>query len=240
MAGIPITGHRVDSQDDEGERTRLLSTPLSRNSKNQQTLDNFNSYYSATILMYFLVSVGIGLTLVPILTEVSGQSTNLMYRFIAVKIIRNVYSTLVSLVYMWFVKCKSKWVKEGYVWWPNKLKRMHRVEDHLHREESSSTSRPIRSSLFGALLVLGTGSAIMITISIITAAQCLYIKGDHGPKPLMQTRIMNVANDVVYLILLLSQLFFFYSYDGAVFASRSIFHYAMAICISSNIWVGLE
>ena len=235
MAGIPLIRRRVDSHNDEDERTRLLSTLSSRNSKDQQILNNFNSYYSATILMYFLISVGIGLTLVPILTEVSGQSDNLMYRFVAVKIIRNVYSTLVSLVFMWFVKCKSKWVKNGYVWWPKNLEiqRLHRVEDHLHRTDSRPTSR---SSLFGPLLVLGTGSAIMITISIITAAQCLYIKGDRGSKPLMDTRIMNVANDVVYLILLLSQLLFFYSYDGAVFASRSIFHYAMAICIASNIW----
>ena len=117
----------ISDQNNGNEETERISRQVSRNLKTQFISDNFNSYYSATILMYFFVGIGITLTLVPFLSLVSGQIDDVTYRNIAVKITRNIFSSFVSLVYVWFVRRKSKWIESGYVSWPSNKQGRSRV-----------------------------------------------------------------------------------------------------------------
>lgn len=237
---------RSESESRVNERTELLSI-RSNQSFNQNTPENISSYFTATILLYLLVSIGIIVTVVPFIYLLLGETDDMNYWFVVVKIMRHIFCTFVSLIYVWFVRRKTQWIKSGYIWipvskervkpiqWTRNIGRQETTDGYLVRN-SDMARHAKQSSLFKALLVLGIGNIFMESLRIITICDCLRHKGFDGSKWLMADRFVSLANDIVYLNLIITQLLFFHHYNGVVFSSRSIFHYTLAICIASNIW----
>ena len=270
MAGIQTLHAQVDNSLET--QSQLANIPSCRSNKALERGDNF---YTAVILLYFLVSIGITLALIPLLTLISmhdsainvptptdapvisitdvrmaniSHSTErqqLYFTFTFIKVIRNVYSCVVSATLIWLVKCKAKLIKDGIVtleWQyreePRSIQSADcRQESNDDQMLSTSTTRHRHNSLFGAALFLGAGSAVMIFLTVITTTQCVVFKYNQG-EGVTGSLILSVLNNVVFFVLLVAQLAFFYTYNGAVFSrySNSIFHFAIALSIASNIW----
>ena len=190
-----------------------------------------DGYYSALVLMYLLISMGVVLSLLPLVTAVSSKSKDeYQYTYFVIKIMRNINSCTVTTVQLWMVRKKTKWIHEGairYVKSGNRWTVRQRVDNEVVAPEYFN-----HNYVFRALLVLGVGSMVKMVISIVTSTACLYFNLHH----LSGTDVITGINNYAFLAVLLSQLLFFYTYKGIVFTSQTHFHFAMAVCIANNIW----
>ena len=260
MAGIETPSSRRDSNNS------LQSEATDEGSHENIPIDTRDSLYSAVILLYFLITVGIVISIVPLLSVAvaddetsfpqtdltfvtstfnsSGiESSDLEYRYVIIKVIRNLFSSYVACMFLWFVRKKKSFIQERSVWWPIKAPEgsgNNTEELDEHRGENGSTinlQQHQHNSLTGAVLFLGTCSGIRLFLSFITELQCVVYKLRHENYTTVSL-LLSTLNNLIYLFLAVTQMLFFYTYDGAIFSnqSRRFFHFAMASGIASNTW----
>ena len=268
MAGIKVIENYASNSQCSTDNDLHSDIDLSGRAGRAVKVYKRESFYAAVILLYFLISIGITLAIVPVLTLIStGATTDIpatnpsysttefpttstpnsanttksdyTYRFVIIKVFRNVFSCIVAAVFIWLVISKTKLVENGAVWWPYRESNQH---DQVFQDTDGlnpfmKVHQYHHSSLFGAAMFLGIGSAVMTCLMVITSVQCVVYKQNHG-EPATGSLILSVLNNAVFFVLLLAQLAFFYAYNRAVFSSRCqhVFHFAMTLGIASNIW----
>ena len=190
-----------------------------------------DGYYTALILMYLLISMGVVLSLLPLVTAVSSKSKDeYQYTYLVIKIMRHINSCTVTIVQLWMVRKKAKWIHEGVIRYARSGNRCEIREMAVNEVVTPEYFN--HNYVFRALLVLGVGSMVKMVIAIVTSTACLYLNLHR----LNGTDVITGINNYAFLAVLLSQLLFFYTYKGIVFTNQTHLHFAMAVCIANNIW----
>ncbi|XP_072050356.1 uncharacterized protein [Amphiura filiformis] len=191
------------------------------------------NYHSAIILVFLLGTLGVALAFAPVLVlpsynpiKLGANVTNFN------KILGGILALTVATTSLCLVIGKRRLEEKGYV--------QFSITSRTNRDVNHSTSgdnrhRNSRSRVYKNVnrcqtILFGIGGAIYLVIGLV----------QNISEDTFEEMAASVAEKVMHLISLMTQMVFLIKYEGALLQNVTLLHYAIALMIADKVWMWIS